>query len=284
MLKENEKILVTGSRGQLGRELERLLPHAVLVDIDTLDITDAEAVKNFVRSQQVTHVINCAAYTAVDQAEEDSDLCRRINVDGVANLARWIPTVIHISTDYVFDGKGSRPYRADDTPQPASVYGKTKRAGELAVLETAQSAAVIRTSWLYSPWGKNFLNTMLRLGAEKESLSVVNDQWGSPTFAGDLAAAIVMMLPQIAEGSNEIYHYCNSGICSWADFAAEIMRQANLPCRIDCITTEQYPTRARRPAYSALDTAKICDTFGICIPTWQESLSQCLGRMKETKK
>jgi len=270
-------ILVTGSKGQLGTMLKPLLAEAIFVDVDELDICDAAAVRGFVKARGVTAVVNCAAYTAVDAAEDDAEVAERVNVLGVRNLAEAVGKIVHISTDYVFDGTAQRPYSEEDAPSPTSVYGVTKLRGEQAALEAGQTVAVIRTSWLYSPYGKNFFKTMLRLGAERESISVVSDQVGSPTYAGDFAGAIVAVLRGMTEGSREIYHYSNEGVCSWCDFASEIMRQAKLPCRVLPIATVDYPTKARRPAYSVLSKEKIKRDFGLTVPDWCDGLARCFA-------
>ena len=268
--------LITGSNGQLGSELKKLLPEAVFADVDVLDITDAGAVKSFVKAQNIDTIINCAAYTAVDMAEDEPELARCINVDGPANLAASGAKIIHISTDYVFDGCGHKPYKPEDAACPVSVYGKTKLQGEQEVLKRAETAVIIRTAWLYSPYGKNFVKTMRRLGAEKESINVVADQIGSPTYAGDLAEAIVNILPQLAPEKSGVYHFTDEGVCSWYDFATEIMEQSGLKCRVCPIPTEAYPTKAKRPFYSVLDKSKIKETFHLCIPHWKEGLKKCL--------
>ncbi len=272
----SNKILVTGANGQLGREIKKLLPNAVFTDVDTLDITNLDAVKNFVTNNHIEMIVNCAAYTAVDKAEDDSDIAKKINEDGPRNLALSGAKIIHISTDYVFDGKNYQPYLPEDTANPVSVYGRTKRAGELAVLNNAKIAVVIRTAWLYSSHGNNFVKTMRRLGAEKESLNVVADQIGSPTFAGDLAQAIVDILPQMNETNKGIYHYTNEGVCSWYDFATEIMNLSDLACKVNPIPSTAYPTKATRPFYSVLSKEKIKNVFNIEIPHWKESLVKCL--------
>ena len=268
--------LITGSNGQLGSELKKLLPEAEFTDVHELDITDAEAVKDFVSSRKISTIINCAAYTAVDKAEDEPELARCINVDGPANLAASGAKIIHISTDYVFDGCGHRPYKPEDDASPVSVYGKTKLEGEKKVLERAETAVIIRTAWLYSEFGNNFVKTMRRLGAEKESINVVADQIGSPTYAGDLAEAIVNILPQLAPEKSGVYHFTDEGVCSWYDFATEIMEQFGLKCRVCPIPTEAYPTKAKRPFYSVLDKSKIKETFHLCIPHWKEGLKKCL--------
>lgn len=268
--------LVTGAKGQLGTELSKLLPNAIFADVDMLDITDGVAVQNFVTKYNIDVIINCAAYTAVDKAEDDIALATKINVDGPLNLAKTGARIVHISTDYVFDGTSHQPYKPDDKTNPISVYGKTKRAGEIAVLENARVAAVIRTAWLYSAHGNNFVKTMRRLGAEKESINVVADQIGTPTFAGDLASAIVKIVPQLTSENSGIYHFTNEGVCSWYDFATEIMAQSGLKCIVNPIKSSQYPTRAARPFYSVLDKDKIKQVFGIKIEHWKKGLEKCL--------
>ena len=272
----SDKVLVTGANGQLGRELQNLLPNAIFADRSTLDITNLDAVKNFVTNNHIETIINCAAYTAVDQAEDDFELAKKINEDGSRNLALSGAKIIHISTDYVFDGRHYKPYLPQDEVNPISVYGRTKQAGELAVLENAKIAIIIRTAWLYSAHKNNFVKTMRSLGAERESLNVVDDQIGSPTFAGDLAQAIVEILPQINETNTGIYHYTNEGVCSWYDFAIEIMSLSRLDCKINPIPSLAYPTKATRPFYSVLDKTNIKETFNIKIPHWKESLAKCL--------
>ena len=271
----SDKILITGSRGQLGTELSKLLPDAVLTDVAELDITDLNAVQKFVKEKNIRTIVNCAAYTAVDKAEDDVATAEKINVLGPENLAKTGCKIVHISTDYVFDGKGYRPYTPEDETNPVSVYGKTKRAGELAVLKNAKEAVIIRTAWLYSPYGNNFVKTMRRLGAERESLNVVADQVGTPTYAADLASAIVKVLPQISEKTKGIYHFTNEGVCSWYDFAQEIMDESNLKCQVNPIPTSAYPTRAVRPSYSVLDKSKIKNTFGVKIAHWKHALQRC---------
>ncbi|MBQ8294658.1 MAG: dTDP-4-dehydrorhamnose reductase [Alphaproteobacteria bacterium] len=268
--------LITGCKGQLGTEIAKLLPDAICADVDMLDITDAVAVKNFVRENNIDVIINCAAYTAVDRAEDEIDIATKINTDGPRNLAQSGAKIIHISTDYVFDGTAHTPYDADAPTNPVSVYGKTKRAGELAVLENAKCAVIIRTAWLYSNHGNNFVKTMRKLGAEKESINVVADQIGTPTFAGDLAAAIVKIIPQMSEQNSGIYHFTNMGVCSWYDFACEIMNMSGLKCCVNPIKSAQYPTRAVRPFYSVLDKEKIKTTFGIEIQHWKKGLEKCI--------
>ena len=274
--------LVTGANGQLGSELKLLLgEEAVYVGHRELDITDEEAVKAFFAGNSFDFVINCAAYTAVDKAEDDAEAAEKVNTLGPLYLARYGRRIVQISTDYVFDGASCRPYTENDAPNPVSVYGRTKLAGEEAVLAQAETAVIVRTSWLYSSFGKNFVKTMRRLGAERESLNVVFDQAGTPTYAADLAAAIVFMLPQIRPGMKEIYHYSNEGVASWYDFALAVMEESHLACAVRPIESAEYPTRAARPAYSVLNKAKIKKDFGLSIPHWRDGLKRCLEVMKK---
>ncbi len=269
--------LITGCKGQLGTELSKLLPNAICADIDVLDITDEKAVEDFVRENNIDIIINCAAYTAVDKAESDIDLAEKINIFGPKNLAKTGAKIIHISTDYVFDGANHKPYQPDEKTNPVSVYGKTKRNGELVVLENAEIAVIIRTAWLYSEYGNNFVKTMRRLGAEKAEINVVSDQIGSPTYAADLANAIVKIIPQMNKENSGIYHFTNEGICSWYDFAKEIMEMSELKCLVKPIKSSQYPTAAARPFYSVLDKDKIKSVFGININHWKDSLKKCIS-------
>ena len=271
-----DKILITGCNGQLGSELAKLLPQAILTDVDTLDITNPQAVSDFVKQNNVDLIINCAAYTAVDKAEDNPELAAKINIDGPKNLALSGAKIIHISTDYVFEGTNCRPYEPEDETKPVSVYGKTKLAGEQEVLNHAKCAIIIRTAWLYSPYGGNFVKTMRKLGAEKESISVVNDQIGTPTCAADLAQAIVEIIPQMNESNTGVYHFSNEGVCSWYDFAHEIMALSKLDCLVKPIPSSAYPTKAKRPFYSVLSKEKIKNTFHIEIPYWKDSLVKCL--------
>ena len=274
-------LLVTGANGQLGQELRLLLgERAVYVGHSELDITDEYAVKAFFQSRQFDFVINCAAYTAVDRAEDDVEAADRTNRLGPALLAQYGQRIVHVSTDYVFDGTGCRPYKETDAPNPVSVYGKTKLAGEEAVLSKAETAVVIRTAWVYSSFGKNFVKTMRRLGAERESLGVVFDQAGTPTYAADLAAAIISILPQIRPGMKEIYHYSNEGVTSWYDFAAAIMEESALSCAVHPIESAEYPARADRPAYSVLNKAKFKKDFRLSIPHWRDGLKRCINALE----
>ena len=237
-------------------------------------------VLSFVKPEKYQAVINCAAYTAVDNAEDEEDLAYKINVEGPKNLALTGVPLVHISTDYVFDGRSCVPYKEDDVPNPKSAYGRTKLAGEQAVLEVADTAVIIRTAWLYSEFGNNFVKTMRRLGAEKDSLNVVFDQVGTPTYAKDLAQAIVNILPQIKTGTKEVYHFSNEGVCSWYDFAVDIMKKSNLKCNILPIESSQYPTKATRPFYSVLNKAKIRAKCGVENRHWQQALQECIKNME----
>ena len=273
--------LVVGANGQLGNELRLLLQNkAEYVDREELDITDEAAVSDYVTKDKYEAIINCAAYTAVDKAEDEPELAEKINVYGPKNLAKTGVPLVHVSTDYVFNGQNYVPYKEGDETSPRSVYGVTKLDGEKAVIENASTAVVIRTAWLYSEFGNNFVKTMQRLGAERERLNVVFDQIGSPTYAKDLAQAIVEILPQLKKGTKEIYHFSNEGVCSWYDFAVEIMKKSNLSCKVFPIESSQYPTKAVRPSYSVLNKSKIKTDFGIKIRHWEEALQECINNLK----
>ena len=282
-------ILVTGANGQLGSEI-RVLSNGdgnfLFTDRGELDITDFAAVETFISKNTVVTVINCAAYTAVDKAECDAQNADLINNKAVENLAKICKDkdikLVHISTDYVFDGKNHKPYVEEDEPSPIGVYAKTKYDGEKAILAiNPQNSIIIRTSWVYSSFGANFVKTMLRLGREHESLGVVFDQVGSPTYARDLAKAILDILPKIKNHKTEIYHFSNEGVVSWYDFAKEIMKMAKLSCNITPIESAQYPTPATRPHYSVFNKAKIKKEFGVEIPYWKDSLIDCLKNLGE---
>lgn len=270
-------LLITGAKGQLGRELAARLPEAIATDLTELDITDRGAVERFVREHRIDTILNCAAYTAVDAAEDDADRALLLNGLAPRYLAGTGCRLIHISTDYVFDGTGGRPYLPEDPPAPQSVYGATKRFGEEEVLKHAACAAVIRTSWLYSAHGHNFVKTIRQLAAKRPKLFVVNDQIGSPTFAGDLADAITAVLPKLTPETSGIYHYANAGSCSWFEFAQAITADLQQGCVIQPVASDEYPARAHRPRYSVLDTAKIRDVFGVEVPGWRESLRAFLN-------
>lgn len=274
--------LVVGANGQLGNCIRLFLKDtAIYTDKEELDITDENAVKEFVKNNNFKCIINCSAYTAVDKAENDIELTTKINVDGVRNLAKTNIPLIHISTDYVFNGKNNVPYIETDKTNPMSVYGKTKLEGEKEVLKYSKSAIIIRTAWLYSQFGNNFLKTMLRLGKEKESLNVVFDQVGTPTYAIDLAEVIFKILQSGKyENTKEIYHFSNEGVCSWYDFAVEIMKEANLTCRVKPIESKDYPTLAVRPSFSVLNKGKIKKDFDVEIRHWRKAMIECLNILK----
>ena len=274
-------LLVTGANGQLGQELRLLLgDRAEYAGRAELDITDEAAVSAFFAARKFDAVINCAAYTAVDRAEDDAEAADRANRVGPELLARYGRRIIQISTDYVFDGTAHLPYRESDEPHPVSVYGRTKLAGEEAALREAETAIVIRTSWVYSSFGNNFVKTMRRLGAQRESLGVVFDQVGTPTYAADLDATKYYKLPQITPGMKEICHFSNEGVTSWYDFACAIMEMSGLSCAVRPIESAEYPTRAARPAYSVLNKAKIKKDFGLSIPHWTDGLKRCVRKME----
>lgn len=282
------KILITGANGQLGRELhaslERQLPgQTVYTDAEQLDITDARQVEDFISTGNFTHIVNCAAYTAVDKAESDQTMCYRINADAVCNLASVAAKcgcrVIHISTDYVFDGRAHSPYRETDKVNPLSNYGASKRKGEMVLLSLCPDAIIIRTAWLYSTTGHNFVKTMLKLGRENKEIRVVSDQVGTPTYASDLAEVIVGIL-RSRQWTPGIFHFTDEGVCSWYDFSKAIFRYAGIRnCKVIPINTEDYPTAAVRPPYSVLDKTTIKKTYGIEIPHWEESLALCIARL-----
>lgn len=283
-----KNILVTGAHGQLGEAIRRLSQGSPFgfhfTDVDTLDIHDKEAVLAYIEKNYITTVINAAAYTAVDRAEDEMTSAYKVNAEAVKALGEAAlatqTKLIHISTDYVFDGKNHRPYIETDATHPVSAYGRTKLAGEVLLQEIGVDAVIIRTSWLYSEIGNNFLKTMLNLGKTREDINVVFDQIGTPTYAGDLAQAILTVVECDEKGHFEpgIYHYSNEGVCSWYDFARKIMELAELPCRVHPVETKDYPTRAVRPAYSVLNKAKIKQTYNITIPHWEESLRKVMGK------
>jgi len=291
-MKNMKKILVTGSNGQLGSEIREICSNHnqhnfIFTDIEELNITKMEDVKIFFENNDIDFIINCAAYTAVDKAENDIKNARLVNVLAVSNLAEKsanlnIP-IIHISTDYVFSGDSNQPINESTPENPQSIYGKSKYDGEEILIATTYNYIIIRTSWLYSTYGNNFLKTMLRLGNEKQNLNVVFDQIGTPTYAADLANAIIKITNQYFE-NNEIeyglYHYSNEGIASWYDFAYEIFEQKEINCKLTPILSSNYPTPAKRPFYSVFDKTKIKKTFDLEIPHWKQSLKICLEKMK----
>ena len=283
-------VLVTGSNGQVGSELQSLSAayeyNFYFTDRDSLDITNKEAIEEFVKNNAIDTIINAAAYTAVDKAEEDSQNADKVNHLATKYLAEIAKEnaikLIHISTDYVFDGKNYKPYNEEDLTNPNGIYGSTKLAGEQAMQAVnPKNSIIIRTSWVYSSYGANFVKTMLRLGKERDSLGVIFDQVGTPTYARDLAKAILDILPDIENEKVEIYNYSNEGVLSWYDFAKEIMRMAKIEGEINPIETQEYPTLATRPHYSLLNKAKIKKDFDITIPYWKDSLDNCLKVLGE---
>ncbi|NJM14230.1 MAG: dTDP-4-dehydrorhamnose reductase [Bacteroidales bacterium] len=283
-------ILVTGANGQLGNELKQIAKanktfEFVFHDIDTLDLTDHQSVAKAIKTIEPAFIVNCAAYTAVDKAEEEKDLAYLLNCEVTARLGELAKEhnsrLIHVSTDYVFDGKAHKPYNEECQTNPQSVYGASKLKGEQALFET--DAVIVRTSWLYSSFGNNFVKTMLRLGKERDTLKVIFDQVGTPTYAADLASCIYKIIETSHTGQAVpagVYHYANEGACSWYDFATEIMQQANLKCKVLPIETFEYPLPAPRPHYSILNKKKIKETLKIEIPHWKESLTKCLPLIK----
>lgn len=281
-------ILVTGANGQLGNEMQVLarenLQHTYFfTDVQELDICDEQAVYAYVSEHKIDIIVNCAAYTAVDKAEDNVELCDKLNNIAPGYLARAAQAngaaMIQVSTDYVFDGTAHIPYTEEEPTCPASVYGSTKLAGEQNVMDHCEKAMVIRTAWLYSIYGNNFVKTMIRLGQERDSLGVIFDQIGTPTYANDLAQAIFAAINKgVVRG---IYHFSDEGVCSWYDFTIAIHRLAGIAsCKVKPLHTADYPAKVPRPHYSVLDKTKIKDTFGIEIPHWEESLKRCINQLR----
>lgn len=288
------RILVTGANGQLGSELRELSAkytdyEFTFTDVAELDITNIDLLNAYFQSQpKFDFLINCAAYTAVDAAESNQELAFKLNTTAVDMLVEMAGKygffLIQISTDYVFDGEKNRPYDEEDVPIPSSIYGKTKNDAERLILYSDIRAIVIRTAWLYSIYGKNFVKSMIKYGTERDELNVVFDQVGTPTYAADLADAILQILPQLQampKPYTDLFHYTNEGVCSWYDFTQHILRHENINCRVNPIRSEQYPTPAKRPAFSVLDKSKIKTKFGITIPYWTDSLDVMLKKLKE---
>ena len=286
-------ILVTGSNGQLGSEIKDLVINYkdynfFFMDLPELNICNVDSLDRFILNKKINAVINCAAYTAVDLAEEDLVIAEQVNANGVLNLVNALEKVdgklIHISTDYVFDGNNFLPYKESDPVSPIGVYGKTKRAGELVILNSSIDALVIRTSWLYSAFGNNFVKTMLKLGHERDELGVIFDQVGTPTYACDLAKTCLdILLDKSSENisvKGKIYHYSNEGVTSWYDFAKAIMELGSIDCKVRPIETKDYPTPAKRPHFSVLNKTKIKKDFNIEIPYWRDSLDKCVKKLK----
>ena len=281
------RILITGCNGQLGNEMQLLEKenpqHTYFnTDVAELDITDRTAIETFIDDHQINGIVNCAAYTAVDKAEDNEELCTLLNAEAPAYLAAAIGQrggwMIQISTDYVFDGTQHTPYTEEADTCPNSVYGKTKLVGELNVQKFCEQSMIIRTAWLYSTFGNNFVKTMIRLGKEKPELGVIFDQIGTPTYARDLAVAIFAAINQgVVPG---IYHFSNEGVISWYDFTKAIHRIAGITtCHVRPLHTLEYPTPANRPHYSVLDKTKIKQVYGIEVPYWEESLAECIAKL-----
>ena len=280
-------ILITGCNGQLGNEmqmLEKEHPEYTFfnTDVAELDITDQNAIERFVNEHSIDGIVNCAAYTAVDKAEDNEALCQKLNAEAPAYLAHAVGQrggwMIQISTDYVFDGTKHIPYMEDDDTCPNSVYGRTKLVGELNVQKLCERSMIIRTAWLYSTFGNNFVKTMIRLGHEKSELGVIFDQIGTPTYARDLAVCIMTAITQGVKPG--IYHFSNEGVISWYDFTKAIHRIAGITsCHVRPLHTSEYPTPATRPHYSVLDKTKIKQTYGIEVPYWEDSLRECIERL-----
>ena len=281
-------ILITGSKGQLGNEMQQAAVRYtdfkfIYTDVDELDICDKTALNAFVKANSVNFIVNCAAYTAVDKAEDDIELCYKINSDAVRNIGEVAASngikVVHVSTDYVFDGTNHVPYTEDQEVCPATVYGKSKLAGEEALMQSCKESVIIRTAWLYSSFGNNFVKIMMKLGSERDSLTVIFDQIGTPTYAADLADAIM----KVISADNFVpgkYHFSDEGVCSWYDFTKTIHKIAGITCDVRPIETKDYPARTPRPHYSVLNKAKIKATYGITIPYWDESLERCIELLK----
>jgi len=290
------KILVTGKNGQLGKSIRKIITNNeqtdefVFTGREELDFSSTDSIASYFNHNNFDIIINCAAHTAVDKAEEEAVLANQINHLAVAQLAQISEIqqakLIHVSTDYVFDGESDKPYTETDETNPINVYGKTKLAGEIALQEIMPTdAIIIRTSWVYSEYGNNFVKTMLRLGKQRDELSVVGDQIGSPTYATDLANAILDTIQNKAfkevGQETQVYHYSNAGELSWYEFAKEIFELSGIQCSVSPITTEQYPTPAKRPKNTLMNKDKIAETFSVNIPDWKESLNTCMTILKE---
>lgn len=285
------RVLVIGASGQLGQSFQKIQQnypnfHFVFVDRSVLELSSLESIEGYFSDKQFDYVINAAAYTAVDKAESEVESADKINHLAVAKLAEIAKqnnfSLIHVSTDYVFNGLSFKPYQEMDETDPQNSYGLTKLKGEQAVLEHQPKGAIIRTSWVYSEFGQNFVKTMLRLGKERDSLGIVSDQVGSPTYAPDLAVAIMEILQQPEKLSKvQLFHFTNEGVCSWYDFAKTIFQNMDITCSVSAIETKDYPTPAKRPFYSVLNKNKIKATFRLEIPYWQDSLKKCLKELSE---
>jgi dTDP-4-dehydrorhamnose reductase len=282
-------ILITGANGQLGSEIKELSPlyknlNFTFTDVDELDITNYDALGKYFAKNKFQCIINCAGYTAVDKAESEKAKAIQINATAVKYLSEYSSSqnalLVHISTDYVFDGRNCKPYSEGDMTNPKSVYGKTKLDGEVEVIFNAQKSIIFRTSWLYSSYGSNFVKTIIKAAKDKDALNVVYDQVGNPTYARDLAKTILDIVPTYhAQNKSEIFNYSNEGVTSWYDFAREITEMANIECSITPIETKDYPTAAARPQYSVLNKSKIKKQFNIVIPHWKDSLRECIRKI-----
>ncbi|MCI5623328.1 MULTISPECIES: dTDP-4-dehydrorhamnose reductase [Anaerostipes] len=279
------KVFVTGVKGQLGHdvmnELKKREIHAIGVDIDEMDITDADQVEKVIRDAAPDAVIHCAAYTAVDAAEENVDICRKVNAQGTENIAKVCETLdikmMYISTDYVFNGQGERPWEPDDEREPLNVYGQTKYEGELAVEKYVKKFFTVRIAWVFGINGKNFIKTMLNLGKTHDKLTVVNDQTGSPTYTYDLARLLVDMIQTEKYGR---YHATNEGLCTWYEFACEIFKQAGMDVSVSPVTSDEYPSKAKRPANSRMDKSKLAENGFQPLPEWQDALKRYLKEIE----
>jgi len=286
------KILVTGGDGQLGSALKKLAGDYkdyifTFIDVRDLDLTDSSAMAAFLGTHQPGILINCAAYTAVDKAESETDRAMAVNATAPGEIARICSEtgirLIHISTDYVFDGRSFIPYKETDPVNPVSVYAKSKLEGETRIQKQHVKGIIIRTSWLYSEYGQNFVKTILKKGKELGKLRVVYDQVGGPTYAGDIARVILDIMPEVVNaGSMEVYHYANEGVISWYDFANAIIDISGIDCILEPVETKAYPTPAARPSYSVFNKTKFKERFGIAIPYWRDSLKECIGNLMES--
>lgn len=283
------KILVTGSNGQLGSELRDQVKKYIQDDFnfvgrEEMPLDDLAKINEILDQYNPDLIVNAAAYTAVDKAESEPELADKVNHLAVAKIADWVKAhnarLIHVSTDYVFQGNSSTPLKENEETDPINIYGLTKHKGEQAIVESGADAVIVRTAWVYSTYGANFVKTMIRLMAERDEISVISDQIGSPTYAYDLAIAILTIVHS-EKWKSGIYHYSNEGQISWYDFAVAIREISSLDCKINPIPTEQYPTPAKRPQYSLLDKTKIKDTFGIEVPNWKDSLEEMLAKVGE---
>lgn len=287
------KILVTGSNGQLGNEIRDLANqypnfNFKFTDVAELDITNRNAIDSLFQTEKFNYVINCAAYTNVNKAETEENIALKINALAPENLAvvsnKFNCKLIHISTDYVFDGNQCQPYNENDTVCPQSAYGRTKLEGETRIFQANKNSVIIRTAWLYSTYGNNFVKTMIKYGTEKDSLKVVFDQIGSPTYAKDLATAILTIVEKVENSLEQftpgIYHFSNEGVCSWYDFTKEIHSIAGIECDVQPIESKDFPSPAKRPFYSVLNKQKIKETFGVSVPYWKDSLKQCIEKLQ----